>query len=352
MEKKVAIVLINYKDYAKRFLAECRDSLRTQTYTSFQVYIVDNASSKESYDYLKTEYKEAKILTRKDGNYSAANNLGIKEAIKDGFEYFVVANMDTKFDKDWLKELVEASQGDDVGIVQSKILLYNRDKDGKRRINSLGNHLHFLGFGFTDGYMEEDYKIEGLKEIKGYASGCSFLIKKEVFEKIGGYNEEYYMYHDDVEVSLKTRLAGYKIMLAPKSIVYHKYEFSRSIEMIYYMERNRYITIFSFFKLRTLLFIIIPSLLFEIGMMFFSIINGWFKEWLRVEMYFMRHKSWKKIRENRKKIKAIRKISDRQLVSNIVGKIEFLEISNPILKYIVNPIFNIYWQVVKKIIIW
>ena len=95
----------------------------------FKVYIVDNISSNESRDYLEKTFPEAIIIPRPNGNYSAANNDGILRAIKDGFEYFVVANMDTKFDENWLKELVMAVQeNDQAGMVQSKVLLYPKER--------------------------------------------------------------------------------------------------------------------------------------------------------------------------------------------------------------------------------
>src|SRR3989344_304337 len=119
MDKKIGIILVNYKEYARRFLAECRDSLRAQNYQKelIRVYIVDNASSDESFNYLKKNYPEAKVIARPDGNYAAANNAGIKAAIEDGCEYFVIANMDTKFDPDWLVELAKAIESDpEIGI--------------------------------------------------------------------------------------------------------------------------------------------------------------------------------------------------------------------------------------------
>lgn len=350
MNKKVAIILINYKDYAERFLADCRDSLRAQNYPKelFKIYIVDNASSVKSRDYLHEHFSEAVIIPRDDGNYAAANNVGLKKAIADGFKYFVNANMDTKFDRNWLKELVKAIENNgNIGLAQSKILLYKKNK-----INSLGNIIHFLGFGFTGGYNQPDREINGYPEIKGYASGCSFIIKKEVLDKIHGYNEELYMYHDDIDIGWKAKLAGYKIVLAPKSIVYHKYSFSRSISMIYYMERNRYIVIFTFYKILTIMLIMPALIVMDLGMFLFSFFNGWFKVKLRVYGYFLKFENWKKIISSRKKIQPMRKIKDKEIIKNFSGKVIFQEIDNPILKHIVNPVFNLYWQIVKRIIIW
>jgi GT2 family glycosyltransferase len=355
MDKKVGIILVNYKNYANRFLLACRDSLELQTYSheNTKIYIVDNASSPESLEYLQKNYPKAVILMREDGNYAAANNLGFKRAIADGCEYLVTVNMDTEMEADWLQELVMAlNKNPQAGIAQSKILLYPKNEEDKKnpRINSLGNIVNFLGFGFTSFYGELDYEISGYPEIKGYASGCSFIIRSSVLEKIGAYDEEFYMYHDDIEISLKAKLAGYKIILAPQSRIFHKYEFSRSTQMIYYMERNRYLLILTFYPVYLLILIALPLLLMEIGILFFSILHGWFKSKARVYGYFFKIKNYGKIHKLRRNLKKIRVIPFSNLACNFSGKIEFKEIKNILLSYIVNPLLNLYWLVVKKLI--
>ncbi|MHB8903725.1 MAG: glycosyltransferase family 2 protein [Patescibacteria group bacterium] len=355
MSKKVGIILINYKDYAERFLISCRDSLRSQNYPveSTKIYIIDNASTVETVSYLKNNYPEAQILARIDGNYSAANNLGFRAALADSCDYLVTVNMDTEMDINWLSELILALENNpEAGIAQSKILLFPKTEAERShpKINSLGNIIHFLGFGFTSGYGEPDREISGYPEINGYASGCSFIIRAEVFNKIGGYNEEYYMYHDDLEISLKTKLAGYKIILAPKSIIFHKYEFARSTKMIYYMERNRYLTLLTFYPVYLIILIGLPGVLMDIGMFFYSLLNGWFKEEMKIYGYFLHYKNYDKIFAERKKIKQFRIQSFIKLAKSFAGRIEFQEIANPILKYLVNPILNFYWQIIKKII--
>jgi GT2 family glycosyltransferase len=355
MNKKIGIILINYKDYAERFLTPCRDSLRSQNYPKefINIYIIDNASTPETVKYLHDNYPEAKILPRRDGNYSAANNLGFKEAESDKCDYFVTVNMDTEMDKNWLSELVLALENNPAaGIAQSKILLFPKTEEEKThpKINSLGNVIHFLGFGFTSAHGELDREIAGYPEIKGYASGCSFIVRSEVINKIGGYNEEYYMYHDDLEISLKAKLAGYKIILAPRSIIFHKYEFSRSTKMIYYMERNRYLTLLTFYPAYLLILIGIPGVIMDIGMIGYSFVSGWFKEEARIYKYFFNFKNYDKIFAARERIKRFKTKSFSELAKNFSGKIEFQEIANPILKYLVNPLFNLYWQIIKAII--
>ncbi len=353
MAKKVGIILVNYKDYAERFLAPCRDSLRLQTYPPdlTQVYIVDNASSEQSYNYLASTYPEAKILKRDDGNYCAANNLGFQTAIKDGCEYLVTVNMDTEMSPAWLEELARVLDDEDVGIAQSKILLFSKNDSEKHedKINTLGNSLHFLGFGTTSAYNTPDHDIKGYPEINGYASGCSFITRREVYQAIGGWNEEYYMYHDDIEFSLKARLAGYKIVLAPLSVIFHKYEFSRSVRMLYYMERNRYLLAFSFYPV-SVIFLLLPAfIVMSLGLLGFSLIKGWFSAWCRSVFYFCRPSSWRLIVKTRRDIKNLRRQSFRIIMDDMAGKLEFSEIDNPLLRYVANPILSFYWRLIKKV---
>ncbi|NCT54814.1 glycosyltransferase family 2 protein [Candidatus Falkowbacteria bacterium] len=353
--KKIAVVLINYHDYAERFLRACRDSLRAQSYDqdSFEVYIIDNDSSEGTFNYLKNEYPEAKILKRSDGNYSAANNLGFQEGIKNGADYLVALNMDTEVEPDFLLELAKALENNsEAGLVQAKILLYPNTEAEKLnpKINSVGNIIHYLGFGFTNGYGQPNFEIKDYPEIKGYASGCAFIIRKEVLEKVGGLNEEFYMYHDDIELSLKVSLLGYKIVLAPKAIVFHKYEFSRSVKMIYYIERNRYLTLFIFASKKYLALIFIPLLFMNIAMFFFALLSCRFKELLKIYGYFLRAENIDNIIKNRQEVKAFSKLKFSDIAQNFQAKIDFQEISNPILKYVINPLMSVYWFLIKRFI--
>lgn len=352
---KVGIVLVNYQDYAARFLSACRDSLRRQKYPLeyFKVYIVDNASSPESHSFLQANYPEAIILSRADGNYAAANNLGFSRAVQDGCRYLVSVNMDTEMSPEWLSELVLAlDKNPDAAIAQSKILLYPRQSEEWQRpkINSLGNLFHFLGFGLTSAHGEPDRDLSGYPEIKGYASGCSFIIRSEAWEAVGGYNEDFYMYHDDVELSLKVRLSGRKIILAPRSVIYHKYEFKRSTAMLYYMERNRWFSFLSFYPGWIYIVLAPPFIVMQLGLLVYSAGQGWLKTNLAVYAYFFRFSTYAKIYRYRRQIKNLSKINLSSLAKDFCARIEFQEIDNPLLKWVVNPCLDLYWRLVRLII--
>ena len=349
--RKIGIIIVNYKDYAEKFLSECKNSLDNQTFPKdqFQVYIVDNASTESSLNYLESHFKDAKVLPRPDGNFSAANNLGAQKAIEDECEIIIALNMDVVLDEDWLKNLVEQVESNKEGIYQSKMLLHSN----KELVNSEGNLFHYLGFGFTDGYNKLNDKDESeIKELKGYVSGCAIAFHKDVYEKLGGWNEEYYMYHDDLEMGWKAKLLGIKSYLVPNSIVYHKYEFSRSVQMVYYMERNRYLAILHFYKWQTIIIFLPILIVLDLAMWLYSIIGGWGFQKLKVFLYFIRITSWKKIFQTRKKVQTIRKTTDKQILNSFEGKVLFQEINNPILQYFGNPIMNLYLKLAKKVIFW
>ncbi|MEA2088871.1 MAG: glycosyltransferase family 2 protein [Patescibacteria group bacterium] len=352
MDKKIAIIMINYKYYAKRFLKKSYESLTELNYPkeNYRVYVVDNVTTPETINLCKKLAPEAVIVPSKGNGWGHANNVGARKAIEDEFDdYFFFVNMDTEFHFDFLTEAVKAYESDEkIGIVQSKILLHPPVNE-EYMLNSKGNSITFLGFGYCAGDGKKDDTGDKIIDIIS-AAGAGLLISKKLFLKAGMCDESYFMYHDDIELSFKIKLMGYRLVLAPKSIIYHKHEFGRAIMQIYYMERNRLRFLLEFFEIKTLL-IIFPAWLFmEIGMLPYSILNKWFLTKLKVYYYFLNPKNIFLIYKKRKFVQNLKKINDRKIIKGMVGVIDFQQIENPVLKYIANPIFNLYWKAVKRFI--
>ncbi len=386
---KVAIILINYKDYAKKYLPGCIASLRQQSYPkdSFKIFIVDNATSAETVEYLKKTAPEAEIIAEdRNTGFALGNNLAMHRAIEAGYDYVVLFNMDTIADERWLEELVkeaekikeaekkvvnsfsldfcdrenltkremdQCNKGNklvkSIGAVQSLILLHPQTD----KINSLGNQLHFLGFGFCQGYGKKitNDKLQMTNNFF-YASGAAVLYPVKALREVGLFDPEFFMYHEDTDLSWRLRQAGYEIVLAPKSVMWHKYQFSRSILQFYYMERNRMIMMFENYRLGTL-FLILPAFFaMEIGQLGYALLRGLFWTKLKVYGYFLKPKNWVRMVKNKRRKARLRKVGDRQLAKLIVGKLEFQEIANPVLKYLVNPVFNLYWKIIRQLIFW
>lgn len=350
--KKVAIIISpNYKNYAKKYLADCIESIRNQDYPGeMKVFITDNETSPESFQLLsKLAPKAELILNKNNDGFAKGNNDAVRLAIAQGHDYIVLFNMDTIIKSDCVSEMINVAENDSkVGAVQARLMLW----PDKNKINSLGNATHFLGFGYCLDYKKLISNIQHLKPNNiFYPSGAAVLFKKEILEKVGLFDEEFWMYNEDQDLGWRIWLAGYKCVLAPKAVVYHKYEFAKSIKQYYWMDRNRIIVIIKNYHWLTLLLITPACLIMEIGLFMFAVKGGWLKERLKIYQYFLTPTKWFYFWRARKQTQSLRKVKDKDIVKMISGKIWYQEIDDVGLR-IINPIFNLYWKIVKKIIIW
>lgn len=348
---KVGIILINYKDYAQKYLLECITSLRKINFPTEQkqIFIVDNESTPETRQTIAKIAPEAILIVNQDNiGFGAGNNSGIKKAQEYNCNYFFLLNMDTKVDPNFLKYAFEAYQTDkQIGLLQSRLMLYEKPE----LINSLGNAMHYLGFGYCTAYEKPFTKAPEIMEIP-YASGAALMLSQEVFEKIGEFNPEFFMYHDDMEWGIKARLQGYKNVIATKSVVFHKYEFSRSIDKYYWMERNRILLWLMTLKLWTLVLILPMFIITELGLLLLAIKGGWFYKKVDAYSWFFHAKNWEKVCRWRKQIQGRRQISDRELSQSLTAELTDYKFSvSGLLTFFANIIFSVYWAVIKLLII-
>ncbi len=351
MNKRVAIILGNYKHYAEKYFPDCIKSIRDQNYEGeIKIFIYDNETSSGSFEFLSKNIPEAElVLNKTNDGFAKGNNDAIKLALAEGFDYVILFNSDTIIEKSCVTRMVEAVEdGESIGAVQARLMLHPETE----KINSVGNATHFLGFGYSEGYGEvyEETEKTSLNNI-AYPSGAAVLFAKEVLDEVGLLDEEFWMYNEDQDLGWRIWLAGYKCVVASGAVVYHKYEFSRSVQKYYWMDRNRIIAIIKNYHILTLILILPAFLIMELGLILFSLKSGWFKEKVRAWKYFFTPKTLKYLFKARRKTQKLRKVKDRDIATMITGKIWYQEIDDWKLRFI-NPVFNFYWNIVKKIIVW
>ena len=246
----VAIILLNWNGYQDTY--ECLKSLETLTYPHFHVFLVDNDSSDDSFTRLKEDQASGKFnvgLTciQSGGNLGCAggNNVGIKKAYEQGFDYYWMLNNDTYVDPEALSTLVEVIDGDQkVGIVGSKIYY----ADTKLLWFAGGSVNSYIGTSKMIGIDEEDKgQYDEMKEVD-FIVGCSMLFRKEVIEYIGYLEEDYFIYYEDTDWNIRAKKAGWKIIYVPSSIIYHKESSSTKSSDLspyyaYYLIRNGYLMV-------------------------------------------------------------------------------------------------------------
>jgi len=356
-QKKVAIIAVLWK--SRQFLPTWFESLAKIDYPQelVDLILIDNLSSDGTKEYVENMLDDPlpglpniKYMRQEENlGFAGGNNLGFEYAQSSDYDYIYLLNYDTRVEPGFIREAVEAGESDEkIGSVQSLLLLHPE----KHLINSSGNMIHFLCFGFCgDGRVPRtERNFVGFPEI-AYPSGAGVLLKTKIIEKTGLFDEILFAYHEDLDLGWNIRLTGYKNVLAPKSVVYHEYEFSRSIKKYYWMERNRYIVFFANYKILTQLFLMPPFIAMELGQILFSTRTGWWKEKFRATMWMKAPWHWGYLFKKHFRAQKLRKVKDREILRLHVGKISYQEIDNWALK-IVNPIFNLYFKIVRAIIFW
>ena len=349
MMPKIAIIIVTYN--ARAYLPDLVKSLAKLVYDfkAYRVVVVDNASTDETLAYWRAHYPRAYLLPQKINlGFAGGNNVGLRWARANGFDYAFLLNQDTIADPHCLRELVAVGERyPKAGAIQAKILLH----PSTTHINSRGNAIHFLGYGYAMGYKEKNHR--GVPDQRvAYASGAAVMLKMKIIKEIGFFDERFFMYHEDLDLGWRLLLRGYQSWLAAKAVVYHKYEFSRSIKKYYYMERNRHLTILQNYKRLTLLVILPAWLLMEVGSLFFAFRGGWWRSKLNAYAYFLSPKVWRVTWRIRRQRQKTRVVLDREIAPYFTGAILSQEIQNPLLVYVVNPLFNFYWSLLKKIMFW
>jgi GT2 family glycosyltransferase len=241
MNNLISIIIVNYN--AIKYLLPCLESVTKINKGDYrlEIILVDNLSQDGSIAAVREKFPDVKIIENNVNSYARAVNLGIQSSTG---AYVVFLNPDTVVDKDWLMELMEIVKRDvRIGGVQSKILFF----DGKT-INSVGgeslNNYYFQDAGFGE---EDKGQYEEINEPE-FVSGGSVLYRRTCLDDVGGIDEDFVMYYEDVDYSIRCRDKGWKLFYAPKSIVYHKFHGVTSNEICgYYSSRNRLLLVGKYF---------------------------------------------------------------------------------------------------------
>lgn len=215
----VAIIILNWNGLSHT--RRCLMSLEKISYPDYSVFVVDNGSEDGSAEKLKNEFPQHHFLiNEKNLGFTGGNNTGINHAQKLGYPYFMLLNNDTEVSPDFLDHLMDCLKSESkIGLVQPLILF----QDSPGIIWSAGGAYNsWLGISKTLGDRKNLKEYQSEKTDLDWATGCCLLFSKEILEKTGGLANAFFAYFEDVDWSLRIRKAGYKIKLAPKSIIYHE----------------------------------------------------------------------------------------------------------------------------------
>ena len=202
----VSIIIINYN--GKSYLEKCLESIKKIKYDNLEIIVVDNNSTDGTMEFLAQNYPS--IITLKlDKNYGFAKPNNVAAKIAKG-DFLLFLNNDTEVTPNFLTELVQVLVGNNqIGICQSLLLKPNGE------IDSSGDFIDTIGVVYNS-----KEPIDKIREISS-ARGASMIIRKELFLDLGGFDEQFFVSFEDVDLGWRTWIKGYKVAINPKSVVYH-----------------------------------------------------------------------------------------------------------------------------------
>ena len=238
--------------------------------------VVDNGSTDDSVIVIKKNFPDVDVIeTGRNLGFSGGNNAGIRKALEQGADFVWLLNNDTVVDPNALAALVDAFQDSRVCIAGSKIYFapgreYHKDRYG---VKDRGRVLWYAG-GIIDwknmyashrGVDEVDTGQYEILEQTSFVTGCSMMIKSQVFEDVGLFDGKFFAYLEDVDFCLRAKQGGYKLLYVPQSILWHNNAGSSGVgseHHQYYMTRNRLLVGLRYASARTKLALIREALRF------------------------------------------------------------------------------------------
>ena len=150
---------------------------------------------------------------------------------------------------------------------------------------------------------------------------------------------------------MKARQAGYEVHLVPRSVVYHKYTSRAHVTMYYWLERNRWLLVLVYYRLSTLALLLPAFVLMELGQWMFAWRHGLLRSRVRVYRWFVAPAHLRMLWRARRRAAVTRKLSDRQFLRGHCGEIHTPALNSWLLKHLGNPILDLYWRVVRRILV-
>ena len=314
----VSVIIINWN--GKKWLKECLDSIKGQSYPDYEIIVFDNASTDGSIDFLENNYPEARIL-KSSGNigFGPANNLAAKEA-KGELLFFL--NNDTVLEKKTIEELVKFKNKERLNIVGPKML----DFKGGDIYQGRKLSIDFTGYL---GWDKETFFVEG----------CALMISKTDFENLGSFDKKYFMYSEDIDLCWRAQICGMKIGICDSAWLKHfgggSGESTRlekgqrhivPVTRKYEVEKNNLRSILKNYRFRNIIWIISIFIFLELveSLIYIFTLN-WKVLGVQGKAFFWNISNIGDTLREKRIIQKKRKVSDRQIFSKMIfwpGKIK------------------------------
>jgi GT2 family glycosyltransferase len=338
---ELSIVLVSYNSLSD--LQRCLPTIAAQkTGFSYETIVVDNHGKDGVRDWIQEAYPQIRYSQNPvNSGYAGGNNLGLKQAFG---RWTLFLNPDTELLPDCLEQLRKTAHEFPNAFITPKLL----NADGT--INACGNVMHYTGITTCRALNEPSAAYTGLEAVP-LLSGAAFLAPTVAARRLGGFDETYFMYFEDTDLSLRARLAGFSLLCDARASIVHHYKLGMNPVKFYHLERNRLLTFFKIFSRKTLLQLL-PALLITEGMTWAYSLRGWAYFRARFRTYFWLWENRSTWLKNRRAIQQNRRITDEIILKDCRSSLPFEQLAGPapgrFLNAVTQPLFRLLRPPVSK----
>ena len=303
LSNAVSVVIVNWN--GRKFIQECLTGLKNQTVKSFTVILVDNGSSDGSLELVSKNYPEIRIIALAENcGFAAANNMALKQI---DTKYVSLLNNDAIPHPHWLANLICALEGHPAaGFAASKMLFYHTPD----RIDRAGDVYTRAGTGLLRGRGQPSESHDRQEYVFGACAGAA-LYRIEMLRDIGLFDEDFFLLYEDLDLSFRAQIRGYKCIYVPEAIVYHVGSSSigdDSPTSVFYSHRNLEWVYIKNMPASLIKRTIVPHLIYDIAAFLFFIAKGRGKDYLRAKWHAL--KGMRTALQKREEIQKSKKVDD------------------------------------------
>ncbi len=327
-----SIIIVNYDAGDK--LLHCLSEVVRVARSSCEIFVVDNASTDGAADLIELGFPEVTVIrSRTNLGFGAGCNLGASRARS---QYLVFLNPDTIVEDGWLEALIKPLNTDvTAGLVTAKIVLASNPNT----INTCGNTVHITGVALCRGLGLQRDALKDPGEVAA-VSGAAFAIRRTLFELLGGFDEEMFLYVEDTDLSWRARLAGWRCLYSPESVVRHHYKLKLTPLKVFYQERNRYLMLVKSLRWPTLVILLPGQMLAELMTWGFVLLKDRAHIGNKLRAYRWLAANWRYVLNKRRATQALRRTPDRSLLLNTEFRLDFDQVSRGFLGWLARGVFT------------
>lgn len=209
----VSIIVVNWNRAG--LLKDCLSALSCQSYSNYEIIVVDNGSADDSVTLVKEKFPLVKLVELAENRgFTGGNAAGLEVA--DG-EFIALVNNDARAEPGWLESLLRPMLTDAaIGLCASKLII-----DGTDAIDSAGDAITTAGVGFNRGLGVDSRQFSFSEPIFG-ACGAAVVYRRSMLREIGFFDADFFLYDEDIDLSFRAQLAGWKCQFVPDAVAHHK----------------------------------------------------------------------------------------------------------------------------------